>query len=221
MSTYVFINYSKTDESIATKLKEKLDNLDTNCFLDSTDLPAGQNFRIELVKEIKSCSIVLTLLSENYCKSEYANQELGIALGLDKKILPICLDDTLPSAFIDGIQCICCKDTGIDNKIPEIAASLYRILKLERKLDRKSADFYITNLVNSESWEEAGHWAREINSTDMFTDAEINQIGRAVIENGQVQKSWSARPLLRMILLKHRDNLSRSTKLNLESIEYL
>ncbi len=217
MSTPVFISYSKEDANAAATLKAELRDLATDCFLAPADLPAGQNSRIELVKEIKSCNVVLALLSRNYRKSEYANQELGIALGSGKQILPICLDDTLPRAFIDGIQCICCKDTGLDAQILNIMRSIYSLGNWERK----STDLYIDHIFSSESWAEAGHWAKEIQRADELTDAQINRIGEAVIENDQVQKSWAARSILRIILLEHKSALSEAIRSRLESISYL
>ena len=157
------------------------------------------------------------MISQNYCKSEYANQELGIALGFDKRILPICLDDTLPGAFIDGIQCICCKNASIGDQIINIFESIYSI----RKLEITNTDWHINQLSNSESWAEAGHWAKKIQGADELTDAQINQIGRAVIENDQVQKSWAARPILRIILHECENALSEEIRSRLESISYI
>ena len=217
MSTRVFISYSKEDVGAATTLKTELSDLATECFLAPADLPPGQDFRIELVEQIKSCTVVLALISQNYCKSEYANQELGIALGFDKRILPICLDDTLPGAFIDGIQCICCKNASIGDQIINIFESIYSI----RKLEITNTDWHINQLSNSESWAEAGHWAKKIQGADELTDAQINQIGRAVIENDQVQKSWAARPILRIILHECENALSEEIRSRLESISYI
>ena len=217
VSIPVFISYSKEDVDVATTLKTELSDLATDCFLAPVDLPAGQDSRIELAKEIKSCSVFLALISQNYCKSEYANQELGIALGSGRRILPICLDDTLPSAFIDGIQCICCKDAAIDGQIVNIAKSIDDLGNWKRK----STDLYINHIYNSESWAEASHWAKEIQSADKLTSAQINQIGKAVIDNDQVQKSWAARPILRIILLGHKNALSEEIRSRLELISYL
>ena len=217
MSARVFINYSDKDVDVATTLKVKLSNLATDCFLADADLRAGKDFRIALMNEIESCSVVLALISQNYYKSEYANQELGIALGFDKQILPICLDDTLPRAFIDGIQCICCKDTDIDAKISDIQQAIYPL----ENWKQKNIDSYINFLSRSESWAEAGKWAKEIQNADEFTDTQIEQIGKAITENYQVETSWTARPILRTILLEHNIVLSEATRTNLESISYL
>ena len=195
----------------------KLSNLGTDCFLADTNLRAGQDFRMVLMNEIKSCSLVLALISQNYYKSEYANQELGIALGFDKQILLICLDDALPRAFIEGIQCICCKDTGIDVKILDIQQAIYPL----ENWKQKNIDLYITFLSRSETWAEAGKWAKEIQNADEFTDTQIEQIGKAVTENDQVVASWAARPILRKILHEHNIVLSEATRTNLESILYL
>ena len=217
MPRHVFINFSNEDVDIATILKAELKDLATDCFLADVDLRAGQNFRIKLINEIESCSVVLALISQNYYKSEYANQELGIALGFNKQILPICLDDTLPRAFIDGIQCICCKDTGIDAKIVDIAMAIDTLDNWKQK----NTDAYINFLSRSESWAEASKWAKEIQNTDKFTDVQIEQIGKAIIENYQVKTSWTARPILRAILLERKNTLSKATRTHLESIPYL
>ena len=217
----MFISHSTEDKGVATKLKEKLAAWNMSCFVASGDLTPGYDSNQELVEEIKSCRVFLVLVSQNYHKSAYANQELGFALCHGRQILPICLDDALPKAFIWGKHCIGCGDIDINTKIVDIAKSIEHLSKLEEKVDSQSANFYISNLSRSESWEEAGHWTKKINAASRFTADEINQIALAVIKNDQVQKSWAARPSLRRILLEHKNLLSETTKSGLESTNYL
>ena len=46
----------------------------------------------------------ILLVSKNIVDSNYVQQEIGMGRILNKRILPICLDDTIPKGFIRQIQ---------------------------------------------------------------------------------------------------------------------
>ena len=205
MPTSIFISYSSVDASMATALKNELAPLTFDCFLAPYDLPPGQKFHDELRKEINDCAVFVALLSKHYRTSEYANQELGIAVGLEKPVLPICLDNTLPSAFIFDLHCICCKETELNEQIVNIAIAIDNI----ETWKGRTTDSYIEGLTHSETWAEAAHWATQLQRITKFTDNQINRIGLAVIDNNQVQNSFAARSPLKIILLEHKNKLSK------------
>ena len=175
----------------------------TDGFLAHYDLHPGQKFYAEIRQEINSCDVFISLISENYRTSEHANQELGIAAGLEKLILPICIDNTRPSAFIFGVHCVCCEETEIDDQIVNIEIAITNLINWENK----TIDPYIERLGNSESWAEAAYWAQKLQGMGNFTVKQVTQIGNAIIANNQVRNSFAARPSLRIILEKHQNDL--------------
>ena len=108
-------------------------------------------------------------------------------------------------------------DVTLDAKILDIQQAIYPL----ENWKQKNIDSYITFLSRSESWAEAGKWAKEIQNANELTNTQIEQIGKIVTENDQVAASWAARPILRKILQERNTGLSEATRINLESISYV
>ena len=216
-SPLVFLSYGKDDTNAATIVHEGLKNMGIDCFFAPDDLSVGQDFRIKLMEKIKSCATIVVLISQHYHTSVYTDQELGIALGLDKRIIPICLDETIPYGFLDGIQCICCNGASVSTQMDKLEEAILQYTGYEKT----QVDFYIEHIRVSSSWEEAGYWAQKIKDNVLFSTSQVNTIADAVIRNDQVRNSWAAWPILKVILGTHKNVLSSTKQSELKSLSFL
>ena len=73
-------------------------------FLAHEDIEASKKWMDVVFKELNDANIFIALLNENYLKSDYCSQELGIAVFKDKLIIPISLDGTKSYGFLEIIQ---------------------------------------------------------------------------------------------------------------------
>ena len=135
-------------------------------------------------------------------------------MGLDKPILPICMDNARPSAFIFGVHCVCCEETDICDQIVKIKIAITDLTNWENK----TIDTYIERLSNSESWAEAAHWAQKLQGMRDFTVKQITQVGNAIIDKNQVRNSFAARPSLKIILKKRQNDLPNSIRSELTQL---
>ncbi len=96
-NTYkLFISHSSEDESIINCFIEKVLMLgcgfkrtDIFCTLDHTVIRTGDDFRNEIIENMKSCDYILCMISNDYRKSEVCQNEMGAAWTFnDKRILP-------------------------------------------------------------------------------------------------------------------------------------
>lgn len=85
----VFISYSIQDEKIATFLQRHLTNEGLKVFMASVTLAPGQRWGQEILKNLKNSEWVLFLASKTACESPFVQQELGAALIMEKKLIPI------------------------------------------------------------------------------------------------------------------------------------
>lgn len=93
----VFISHSSDDKDIINAFVEKILMLgcgfkrsDIFCALDHTAIRTGDDFRNEIVKNMRECDFILCMISENYRKSEVCQNEMGAAWTLERKrILPM------------------------------------------------------------------------------------------------------------------------------------
>ncbi len=85
----IFISHSSKDQWAAKRISEDLIKLGAKTFLDEKDIETGQSIDDSIKKHLKECSDFLVLLSPASIKSEWVLIELGGALALEKRIVPI------------------------------------------------------------------------------------------------------------------------------------
>ncbi len=91
-----FISHASADKPIIKAFCEKILMLgcgfqqkDIFCTLDHTAIRTGDDFRNEIVNNMKKCDYVLCFISDNYKKSEVCQNEMGAAWVLeDKRFYP-------------------------------------------------------------------------------------------------------------------------------------
>lgn len=99
----IFISYSNIDKKLAGNLKNELKKRGFEIFLAHHTIKGGRNWLEEILNELDNCDIVIPLLTDNFLKSKYADQEVGYAMAKKKKIFPLMAPNT-PHGFLELIQ---------------------------------------------------------------------------------------------------------------------
>lgn len=84
-----FISYSRKDKRFARKLKDALESMEVDAWVDWEDIPHGADWREEIRKSIQASDGFVFILSPDSLKSKVCTEELDIAVELNKKIIPI------------------------------------------------------------------------------------------------------------------------------------
>ena len=87
----IFISHSTKDKWAARRITEDLISLGAEIFLDEKDIETGESIDSSIRKHLKDCNDFLIILSPASLKSEWVLIELGGALALEKKVIPILL----------------------------------------------------------------------------------------------------------------------------------
>ncbi len=126
-ATYnIFISYSTLDIETAKRVATYLSQIQgVSVFISDSSLIVG-TLSNELVEKIKHCDLFIVLYSKNSLNSNYVQQEIGVAKGNNKLILPILLDaEAKPSAMLQGISYLSIYD---ENKAKEQMPRLYNYI---------------------------------------------------------------------------------------------
>ncbi|MCC6962537.1 MAG: toll/interleukin-1 receptor domain-containing protein [candidate division Zixibacteria bacterium] len=94
MAFSTFISYSTRDLPLANQTKVLLEQSGSHVFLAEYSVLPGSGLSAEIIRAIKNCDLFLLLWSRNSQSSEWVPQEIGIAKGADKPILPVVLDSS-------------------------------------------------------------------------------------------------------------------------------
>jgi hypothetical protein len=97
MAYNVFISYSTknlhiVDWAIATLTQPGV----TEVFAAEYSVSPGQVLNAEIIKAIRGCDLFVLLWSHDARTSDYVPQEIGIAVGCGRVILPVVMEENVP-----------------------------------------------------------------------------------------------------------------------------
>lgn len=174
-----FISYSTENKSIAHTIKEILEDFGINGFLAHEDIEMSQEWQDTLMKELGEVNLVVAILSEDFNKSFFCIQEVGIALYNNITIIPISIDGTKPEGFLKKIQS---KKVNLDKDSISI------------NLIKASPEFMVNNVINTLEFRPTfDDSARVLNYLiPFFKNFNVNQVEnfvKAAIKNDQIYKA--------------------------------
>jgi hypothetical protein len=124
--TKVFISYNHGDKEVARKVCTFLESNDLDVILDQDDMAAGRSILEFIQDSIKTCDVVLSIVSSKSLQSGWVGQESVASMYAvwlaDKKFLPVSLDTVVfDSKFqITALRTINEKIQALDKDIAEI-----------------------------------------------------------------------------------------------------
>ena len=178
-----FISYSVKDKSVGVEVKTALAEYGIKSFLAHDDLHISEEWKDRILEELKRCDVFVPLLSEDFRRSHWTDQETGIVFGrTDVVIIPLSIDGTRPYGFISHVQ---------GKKIPK-DEEWDSVLK--KPLLKRFPRILIPHLIHSVGEAYCFRNAEAIvkplvDVFSSFTKKEANQFAMAAVNNNQV---WSA-----------------------------
>ena len=136
----IFISYSRRDLSVVKPIKEELERLGFSCWMDLSDIPAGEaNYKRRIIPAIRDSRVAfLFFLSAQSQASENALKEIGFAEKQAKKRIVLIQfnDDAMTDDFFYDYQ----NANIIDWRKPEQKTKLLQDLKAWSGVDTTDAD---------------------------------------------------------------------------------
>ncbi len=85
---FVFISYSTKDSDAANLVYSYLEGKGIPCWIASRNIAGGESFAVQIVDAINDCSTFIMVASEHSNDSGHVSNELSLAFGAGKKIIP-------------------------------------------------------------------------------------------------------------------------------------
>ncbi len=92
-SPFVFISYASKEADSANLVYSYLEGNGINCWIASRNIQGGESFAAQIVDAIHECSAFVMIASETSNNSIHVSNELSLALGERKKIIPFRIQD--------------------------------------------------------------------------------------------------------------------------------
>ena len=103
----LFISYSTKDIEYARAVQRLAINSGNRAYLADNSLTPGQQLDRSIIDSIRGADMLVLVWSKNAHASDWVRDEVGVAIGAGKAVLPIALDSDNPMpAFIRNVKYI-------------------------------------------------------------------------------------------------------------------
>jgi hypothetical protein len=92
-SLQIFLSYSRVNQQFALKLACELKSAGFAVWMDQFDIPTGKRWDDEIEKALRESQIFLFIMTPASIASENAKDEVGYAMDLGMRILPVLLEE--------------------------------------------------------------------------------------------------------------------------------
>ena len=118
----VFFSYSHEDRTLAGKIATLMTENGFDVFLAHEDINVSEEWREEIFKHLRSCNVLLALLTPSFEKSVWANQEAGYMRGKEGKVIPLIVGETSIKnfGFLEALQGIQMKEDTLKECVNQI-----------------------------------------------------------------------------------------------------
>jgi len=209
-----FLSYSHQDRNLAGAIKSNLDYYGFDTFLAHEDLQPSVEWQEVIRLKLKECVVFLPLLTESFTKSDWTDQETGMAVALRKIIVPMKLNIN-PYGFISRYQAQSLAGAADATSIfpPVIEEACWNILKTlatHKGIASEIRDGVIAAFGRSGSFREAGNFATRMQSLEPFSDQQLNEIVRVSTVNDQISHGFDARAYVNDLIRREVAHIDRT-----------
>jgi hypothetical protein len=171
----VMLSYKSDDRAIAVKVHAHLRAAGLNAWIDQEQILPGQKWRDELLKQLRSCTACVPIITRAYLASEHCRLELFISRSFGRLILPVMaeecwadldqFEETRTLARILGVKLYNLKSVGLP--ITEAEALDRLIEPLKQKPKPRKPGVYISYFADNAAL--ATEVSRELNASGLPT----------------------------------------------------
>src|SRR5262245_53981515 len=129
----IFISHSKSDEKVAGKMCEILEQQGLRCRYSGRDIPLGARWDKWITREIRICKAVIVIVSGEANKSDYVQGEVHFAHSNGKPLIPFQIDnvqlDGNLALHLERLQRITALEDDKTDKLKALANGLAETLE--------------------------------------------------------------------------------------------
>jgi len=202
------VSYSHKDKNIAGQIKDSLEYFGFEVFLAHEDIKPSTEWEERILKELRTCDIFLTVLTEDFKNSEWTGQETGIAFVTDKIIIALKVDID-PYGFISRFQAL-----NVNKRIiSETSKQIIQVIAEKGNL-AKLINSLIRGFSKSRNFAQANDNVAYLKLLeDKLSEDQVTEIIRAAFNNSQIyDEKWNAGPFVKRFLEKHEDKKQKIIK---------
>jgi len=205
-SIRLFLSYSHTDNSLVGEIKITLENYGLEVFIAHEDIEPSLEWQEVILQELGGTDIFIPIISENFHKSKWTDQESGIAVEKDKFIIPVSIDGYTPYGFLGKYQA-CKLKTHSSSELADSVSNIVRAIASRKTFSNNIAELVIKKLQTVATFDNA---ARLLSVLDVISlsSEQANTVIKFASGNNQIFESRNARPYIVKHIKTYKKNLN-------------
>ena len=176
----VFISHTAEQKEFAKSIQTSLETFGIASFVAHEDIEPMRDWEGEIEKALQSMDLLLALLTEDFNRSKWTDQEVGYAVGRGVDVIPVRMGAD-PYGFMGRYQAIR-GDLGAFG----IAKRLLSYTLAEESVKSAAIDSFISAVSKSESFNRSNQLASWLEEISELTDTQEDALVRAYNSNSQV-----------------------------------
>jgi hypothetical protein len=181
----LFISHTSTHKAIAQGVRSWMESVKVDAFVAHTTIEPTREWEDEIRSALKTCDAFVALLTEDFPKSRWCDQEVGVAVGLAKLIVPVRLDID-PYGFIGRYQGLTLR-AGALGALDQsrLSDALFALLARHQMTKARMTEPVLHRFANSWSWDNtraAFPFIREL-PKDAWTEERVQRVQEAAKSN--------------------------------------
>ena len=183
----VFISHLSVKKNIAKTISTELATYGFDCFVAHEDIEPTAEWIIEIQSALRTCEVMIAIMSDGFRESDWCDQEIGAAVG---RMLPIVslFYDKGPHGFAGQIQGLPVKHKKTHEVVPKIVERILRHPSTSVAATRA----LITALRHSSSWVQSNKIAAMLPSLIWLDSSAAGVVREAMGSNGEVSGAFDA-----------------------------
>ena len=206
MTVTAFLSYSHKNGKLAHEVKLALEKFKIHGFLAHDDIRVSERWKREIRKHFRDCDLFIPILTDAFTKSDWTDQECGLALGHGKKIVPLKVDQG-PYGFLGAYQAIILNEDDPTRTCWKIAESLVSDTKLGRAI-RIGA---IAAFLGNSSFDETVRYTSALLKMQPFSTQQIEEIIKGSTRNRNIYGCFRVQPELQRFIKENESRISKIT----------
>ncbi|MBI2611813.1 toll/interleukin-1 receptor domain-containing protein [Candidatus Gottesmanbacteria bacterium] len=202
-----FLSFSSKQEKLAGRIDVFLHSYcGYDTFLAHDHIQGGTIWEEEICKAIEVCDLFIPLLSSAFRESEFTDQEIGMAVCLKKRIIPVKFESINPYGFINKYQALEYKILSQSyyhpDNMSELALAIGQIgLAYNKKslIYKKVVNSLVYAFCKSKSFDSTNAVIQLIMKCKDLSKNHLNEIAMAIKANPQVSKSFGLPSLVNFL----------------------
>jgi len=136
----IFVSYASPDKDVADALVANLEAAGATCWVAPRNIAPGGDYGEEIVRGIGESAMFVLVFSTRSNESKHVLREVDRAIGLDRIVVPIKIDDSLPTGGMDYRLCtVQWVDSGGIPIPPKVVDDTLAVLAAAKQRDETSS----------------------------------------------------------------------------------